>query len=161
AIACLLLLLCVEAFRLYQAWRRGEAGARIHLQIAGLFSVIAATPAILLAVAGSLTLERALNPAFIQDVRGFVEHTTEAATLFRDSQCRALLQETRLTASDLDRGKGLFDVDRALFHDFLSSRVRFLGFLTGALITRDGKLVDQVGNGVGSKIIAPDPSDFE
>jgi two-component system nitrogen regulation sensor histidine kinase NtrY len=154
-------LLIAEGWTLYAAWRHGEAGARLHARIVGLFSVIAATPAILIAIVGSVTLERALNPAFMQDVRGFIYTTAEAARLFRESQCRSLLQETRLTASDLDRGKALYDADRNLFHEFFGSRVRFLGFTTGALMTRDGKVIERFDNGADSKVVTPEQSDFD
>ena len=154
-------LLIAEGWTLWAAFRGGEAGARLHARIVGLFSIIAAAPAILIAVVGSVTLERALNPAFMQDVRGFIYTTAEAARLFRESQCRSLLQETRLTASDLDRGKALFDADRALFHEFLGSRVRFLGFTTGALMDREGKILERFDNGADAKVVTPEQSDFD
>ncbi|MBV8511697.1 MAG: PAS domain-containing sensor histidine kinase, partial [Xanthobacteraceae bacterium] len=39
-----------EVWQLVQARRRGRAGSRLHVQIVGLFSIIAALPAILIAV---------------------------------------------------------------------------------------------------------------
>ncbi len=47
-----------------QARRRGRAGARLHVRIVGLFSVIAAAPAILVAVVASVTLDRGLDRLF-------------------------------------------------------------------------------------------------
>ena len=75
----------VKAWRLYRVWRRGEAAARLHVRTVGFFSVIALMPAILLAVAGSLTLERVLNPAFMSSVKVFVHNTAEAAAVFREN----------------------------------------------------------------------------
>ena len=47
-----------------QARRRGRAGARLHVRIVGLFSVIAAVPAILVAIVASVTLDRGLDRWF-------------------------------------------------------------------------------------------------
>ena len=50
-----------EVWLVVQARRRGRAAARLHVQIVGLFAVIAAVPAILVAVVASTTLDRGLD----------------------------------------------------------------------------------------------------
>jgi two-component system, NtrC family, nitrogen regulation sensor histidine kinase NtrY len=163
SILAVLGLVLAEAYRLFKARRAGAAGAQLHVRIVGLFSIVAAVPALLTAWAGSVTLERSLNPSFMQDGRGFVQSTVEAARLFREDQCRALLQEARLTASDLDRGKLMFEVDRPLFREFFTTRAKFLGFTAAALLKSDGSVVERVDTGavVGNAVVRPEPSDFE
>lgn len=152
AVILLLIALTVaEVWLLLRARRRQAAGARLHIRIMALFTVIAAAPTVLIAVVGSITLDRSLNPAFMQDVRGFVYNTAEAARLFRESQCRSLLQEARLTAFDLSSAKAIFDVNRPIFEEFFDSRARFLGFTVAALIKPDGSLV------LRAKLPQPDP----
>ena len=99
----------------------------------------------------------------MRDGRAFVQTTIDAARLFREGQCKALLQEARLTASDLDRAKLMFEVDRPLFHDFFSTRARFLGFTAAALLKSDGSIVEKVdaGAAIGNTIPRPDATDFE
>ena len=143
-ILILLILMAAEIWRLVSARRAQAAGARLHIRIVALFSVIAAAPALLIALVGSVTLDRSLNPAFLEDVRGFVYNTAEAARLFRESQCRSLLQETRLTALDVSRAKPFFDTNRPLFTEFFYSRARFLGFTVAALIKPDGTVLERV-----------------
>src|SRR5260370_32987248 len=53
-----------EVWRIVQARRRGRAAARLHVRIVGLFSVVAAVPAILVAVVASVTLDRGPHPLF-------------------------------------------------------------------------------------------------
>jgi two-component system nitrogen regulation sensor histidine kinase NtrY len=156
-------LVVIEAYGLFKARRAGVAGASLHIRIVGLFSIIAAAPALLMAWVGSVTLERSLNPSFMQDVRGFVGNTIEAAGLFQNGQCKSILQEARLTASDLDLAKGSFDVDRLWFHQFFNTRTRFLGFTTAALLKADGTIIDRIDTGapIGSGIVQPENSDFE
>jgi two-component system nitrogen regulation sensor histidine kinase NtrY len=162
----ILLVFCfvlAEAYALFKARRAGIAGAELHVRVVGLFSIIAAAPALLMAWVGSVTLERSLNPTFMQDGRGFVQNTIDAARLYERDQCKSLLQEARLTASDLDRGKLMFEVDRPLFRDFFASRARFLGFTAAALLKSDGTVVERVDTGaaVGNVVVRPDPRDFE
>lgn len=162
----ILLVFCfvlAEAYALFKARRAGIAGADLHVRVVGLFSIIAAAPALLMAWVGSVTLERSLNPSFMQDGRGFVQNTIDAARLYERDQCKSLLQEARLTASDLDRGKLMFEVDRPLFREFFASRARFLGFTAAALLKSDGTVVERVDTGaaVGNVVVRPDPRDFE
>lgn len=162
-VGVLLAMVIVKAWRLYRVWRRGEAAARLHVRIVGFFSVIALIPALLLAIAGSLTLERALNPAFMSSVKVFVHNTAEAAAVFRESQCRALLQEAQLSASDLDRAKVLFNSDRTYFHEIFRSRAYFLGFSVAALVKSSGEILDRVdvAQNAAAIIIAPPKSEFD
>ncbi len=152
-----------EAYAIYKARRAGAAGAQLHVRIVGLFSIIAVVPALLMAWVGSVTLDRSLNPSFMRDGRGFVANTIEAARLFGEAQCRALLQEARLTASDLDRAKLMFELDRPLFREFFSSRARFLGFTAAALLEPNGTIIERIetGSPVGNAVVRPEKADFE
>ena len=177
-ILILLGLILAEVWRLVAARRKQAAGARLHIRIVTLFSMIAAAPAILIAIVGSITLERSLNPAFMQDVRGFVYNTAEAARLFRESQCRSLLQETRLAAFDVSRALPIYNTNKQIFEEFFNSRARYLNFSVAALIRPDGTVTDrfdlpietppvQAGEGAetpptAAPVLAPpDASDFE
>jgi two-component system, NtrC family, nitrogen regulation sensor histidine kinase NtrY len=161
-VALLAALVAFEAFRLVRAWREKTAAAGLHIRIVALFAVIAAVPAISMAIVGSITLDKLFNPAFMRDVRGFIGGATEAANLFRENQCLWLLQESQLTASDLDRGKPMFDSDPNLFKQFFTSRAHFLGFSAAAMIKRDGTIVQQVETGsiVRDPVVKPQDVDF-
>ena len=158
-IIVLIVLMAAEIWRLVAARRAHAAGARLHLRIVRLFSIIAAAPAVLIAIVGSITLDRSLNPAFMQNVRGFVYNTAEAARLFRESQCRSLLAESRLTALDISHARQAFDSNKPIFDEFFESRARFLGFRVAALIKPDGTIVHRVEPKFEERPAAPlDPS---
>src|SRR5262249_27785988 len=57
-----------ELWRVLQARRRGRAAARLHVRIVALFSLVAAAPAILVAVVASITLDRGLDRLFSEQV---------------------------------------------------------------------------------------------
>ncbi len=159
-ILVLLALVITEAVRLLINLRSRTAGARLHLYIVGLFSITAAIPAIVMAVVGSVTLERGLYPAFMQDVRGFISHTADAARLYREAQCNSMLRESDLTASDLDRAKVGY-TDRPFFQNYFNSRVHFLGFTTAVMMKSDGSVVERVDTGKPPQVVKPDPNDFD
>ena len=60
----LVVLVGFEAAKLWVARRRGRAGARLHLRILALFSVVAVVPAIIVAIVASVTLDRGLDTWF-------------------------------------------------------------------------------------------------
>jgi two-component system, NtrC family, nitrogen regulation sensor histidine kinase NtrY len=164
-LVCILVLIgfvMVEAWSIIAARRRQAAGARLHIRIVGLFTIIAIVPAILMAFVGSVTLDRSLNPVFLRDVRGFILRTGEAARFFQEGQCRVLLREAQLTASDLDRGESLYKADKSVFHEFFASRVEALGFGAAAMIHPDGRIDDKVvaAGKDAAPIVRPQPNDF-
>jgi two-component system nitrogen regulation sensor histidine kinase NtrY len=165
AVALVLLagLVLIKAGTLISSWRRGEAAAGLHVRIIGFFSVLALTPAIILAIVGSVTLERALSPQFLAAVKTSVHSTAEAARVFRETQCRSLLQEAQLSASDLDRARAMFNANRGLFREFFASRAKFLGFSVAAMVKTNGEILERVDVAEDSSaiIIAPPESDFE
>ena len=132
-----------EAWDLIRARLAGVAGAGLHVRVVGLFSLVAALPAILVAIVASATLNRGLDPWFAGSLRALMSNTVAIAEAYRDSQCRTLARETQLMASDLNRAKLLFDADRKLFAEFLSSRAQSLGFPVAMILDPDGTVVEQ------------------
>ena len=74
-----------EVWQVVQARRRGRAAARLHVQIVGLFSIIAAAPAILLAVVASVTLDRGLDRFFSIRTRAVIENSLIVAQAYLTS----------------------------------------------------------------------------
>jgi len=74
-----------EVASIVQARRRATAGARLHVRIVGLFSVIAAVPAILVAVVASITLDRGLDRWFSTRTQQLISNSlTVAEAYFRE-----------------------------------------------------------------------------
>src|SRR5205085_11003276 len=74
AFAALLLVTVIgrEVWLIMQARRRGRAGARLHVRIIALFSIVAAVPAILVAVVATVTLDRGLAPWFSSRIQAVI-----------------------------------------------------------------------------------------
>ncbi len=155
----LFLLVGIEAYKLISAWRARTAGARLHAYIVALFSITAAIPAVIMAVVGSVALERGY-PVFMGNVRDFVHHTADAAKLYRSAQCDSLLRDAELTAADLDRAR-VGVTDRSFFQNYFALRVHALGFTTAVIMKGDGTITERVDNGQPAQMVKPSPYDFE
>ena len=142
--AVLILIVAWEVWKLRRARRAGAAAAGLHVRMVAVFSLVAALPAILVAIVASTILERGLDPWFTGSVKALMSNTVEIAQAYRDSQCRTLARETQLMGADLTRAKVLFDADRKLFTDFMRSRATFLGFPVAMLLDRDANVVEKV-----------------
>ena len=144
AIVLLLAMVLRQSSTLWRAWRKGEAAAGLHMRTVAFFSLVALVPALAVAVVGTVSLERALSPTFMSNLKGFVHKTAEAAQTFRETQCGELLKEAQLTASDLDQSRAIYDADRNLYHKYFETRARTLGFSVAALVHPNGQILDQV-----------------
>src|SRR5215831_6787840 len=80
AVVFLLGIILFEIWPVVQGRRRGRAGARLHVSIVSLFSVIAATPAILVALVGSITLDHGVN--LVLSARNVVSDTRAVANIY-------------------------------------------------------------------------------
>ncbi len=160
-IACVLFLLVViEAIKLLVAWRAKQAGARLHAYIVVLFSITAAVPAMIMAVVGSVALDRGLYPGFVDDVGRFIVETKDAAKLIRSKQCDSLQRDADLTASDLSRARVGYS-DRNFFQNFFDSRVKSLGFTTAGIMDGNGRVTEHVDTGQPAQPIRPSAADLD
>lgn len=133
-----------EARGLVRARWAGSAGAKLHVRVVGLFSLVATLPTVLVAIAAMLTLERGLDPWFTGALKALMTDTVAIAHAYRDSQCRTLARDTQLMAADINRAKVLFDADRAVFREFMTSRAVALGFPVSMLVEPDGTVIEQI-----------------
>ncbi len=116
-----------ESLALVRARRAGAAAAGLHVRIVALFSVVAAMPAVLVAVIATVTIERGLDPWFSDRMRDVIFKSVEVADAYATSQCRALGREIRILADDLNRAKPAFDTERQWFEGFMTTRATALG----------------------------------
>lgn len=160
----ILLLLVVVAFEaavLIRARRAGAAAAGLHVRIVSLFSVIAALPAVLVAVIATVTIERGLEPWFSDRMREAIFRTVDVADAYAASQCKSLGREIRILADDLSRAKPAYDVDRKWFDTFLTSRATALGVPVVSIIQPPDKVLARANIDVLRGAPKPDAAAFE
>ena len=81
-IIAMLAIIASQAIGLVRAWKQRVPGARLHARIVALFSVIAAIPTILLAVAATTTFSRSLDGWFSTRTRAIVENSYDVAKAY-------------------------------------------------------------------------------
>ena len=159
-VATVLALIGVELTRLRSARRASRAGARLHTRVIALFSLVAGIPAAVVAVVATVSVEWAINPAFMNNIGAFVQEAGRASLIYRETACKSLLREAELTAIDLSRSAKLLQSDPELFQTYFDQRARALGFDVAAVIKSDGSRT-VVAKGADPKLIAAlQPSDY-
>src|SRR5215813_7882376 len=141
-----LLLLAVitrELWRVFQARRHGRAGSRLHIRIVTLFSVIAAAPAILMAVVASVTVDRSLDRLFSQQTHSLIENSMIVAEAYVREHAQMVRADAIATAIELARAKPLFEQNREQFKQFINAQAGIRGLPVITMLDKDLNVVDQ------------------
>ncbi len=86
---------------LWQAWKDKQAGARLHVRIVLLFSLIAALPGILLAIAATTTFARTFDSVSSR-TRGIVETSLDVVNAYLEEHGQVIRTDAVNMAKDLD-----------------------------------------------------------
>jgi two-component system nitrogen regulation sensor histidine kinase NtrY len=138
--ATVLLLLGVivrEVWQVVQARRSGRAGAKLHVRIVGLFSIIAAAPAILVAIVASVTLDRGLDRLFSTRTRAAIENSLVVAEAYLHDHAEIVRSDIMVMAFDLARGEPVFKQDAAKLRQFLTFQASVRGLGAAVVFDKD------------------------
>jgi len=91
-----------QAIGLWKAWRDKEAGARLHVRIVALFSIIAALPAMLLAIGATTTFSRSLDNWFSTRTREIIANSLDVANAYLEEHGQVIRTDIVNMAKDLD-----------------------------------------------------------
>src|SRR5690349_3421995 len=136
-------LIGVEILGLVRARRRRQAGAALHMRIIGLFSIVAAMPALLLAVIAFITLDRGLDNWFSTRVRGIVETSLIVANAYVQEQGRLIQGEALAMAADLNRAQPIYVTDPERFVQYLKLQGTMRGLPGAMLMTKEREVTDR------------------
>jgi two-component system, NtrC family, nitrogen regulation sensor histidine kinase NtrY len=146
-----------EVWIVVQARRRGRAGSRLHVQIVGLFAVIAAVPTVLVAVVASTTLDRALDRYFSSRTRAMIEQSLFVANAYVSDHAEIIRGESLAMAFDVARAKPLFDQNRDQFHKFFTAQAKGRGLSAAMIITADAVPVERADVTMDKPVVLPSP----
>src|SRR5262249_379042 len=126
-----------------RAGRKGGAAPRLHIRIVTLFSVIAAVPAILVAVVASVTVDRGLDRLFSQQTHSLIENSLIVAEAYVREHAQMVRADTIATAIELARAKPLFEQNREQFKQFINAQAGIRGLPVITMLDKDLNVVDQ------------------
>ena len=142
--ATVLLLLAIivrEVWQVVQARRSGRAAARLHVRIVGLFSIIAAAPAILVAIVASVTLDRGLDRLFSTRTRAAIENSLIVAEAYLRVNAEIARSDIMVMAFDIARTKPLFDQEPEKLKQFLTFQASVRGLAAALVIDQNLNVV--------------------
>ncbi len=132
-----------EIARLLKARRRGRAAARLHVRIVVLFSIVAITPAILVAIFASVTLNVGLDRWFSLRTQSIVSSSMAVAQAYMMENASYLQGQTVSMSNDLERNRALYSLDRTGFAELMTRQARGRGMLGAFLVRADGSTIVQ------------------
>jgi two-component system nitrogen regulation sensor histidine kinase NtrY len=143
AVTVILLLAIIvrEVWQVVQARRSGRAAARLHVRIVGLFSIIAAAPAILVAIVASVTLDRGLDRLFSTRTRAAIENSLFVAEAYLRDHAQIVRSDIMVMALDIARSKPVFDKEPEKLQQFLNFQASVRGLAAAVVLDDDLKTI--------------------
>ena len=154
-ILLLIALILREVHRIVMARRRGKAASRLHVRIVTMFALVAAIPAMLVAIVASVTLDLGLDRWFEIRTKVIINSSLSIAEAYVIENARNLQGTTLSMAYDLDANRTLYGLDRTGFRTFLSEQARGRALQHAALIRADGSVVMEAETTASSEMPAP------
>ncbi|MDN2564661.1 PAS domain-containing sensor histidine kinase [Aquibium sp. A9E412] len=140
-IVLLVALIGREAHRIYTARRRGRAASRLHVRIVAMFSLVAAIPAILVAVIAAVTLDLGLDRWFELRTKVIISSSLSIAEAYVQENARNLQGTTLSMAFDLDRARQVYSLDRNGFRNLLTQQAVGRALANAVLMREDGSVI--------------------
>lgn len=158
-IVLLLLFIAREIDRIIRARQHGRAAARLHVRIVALFSLVAAVPAVVVAIVASVTLNVGLDRWFAIRTKDIVTSSVSIARSYVEENARNLQGTTLSMAVDLDAARTLYSLDRNGFKQLLDQQASGRGLLQAALLRADGSPILESAKAAGVGDLPPPPGD--
>ncbi|MCP3466535.1 MULTISPECIES: PAS domain-containing sensor histidine kinase [unclassified Bradyrhizobium] len=146
-----------EVWQMVQARRRGRAAARLHVQIVGLFSVIAVLPAVLVSIVANVTIERGLDRLFSGSTKQVIQNSLTIAGAYMQEHAQLINGDTLAMANDLAHARPLYDQDRMTFMKLMTAGAAARNLPVAVLMDKDGKIVASADTGIRLNYEPPPP----
>ncbi len=142
-----------------QARRRGRAAARLHIQIVGLFSVIAVLPAVLVAIVANVTIDRGFDRLFSGPTRQVIQNSLTVARAYLYEHAELIRGDIIGMANDISHARPLYDQDRGTFRELLTASAASRNLPGAMLIDKDRHVLESAQTGIKQAFTVP-PQDF-
>ncbi len=143
-VVLLLLLASLVMAKFAAVWmerKRQDAGAGLHTQLVLLFSLIAVTPAVLVAIFAAIFLNVGLQGWFSDRVRTAVEDSAQVATAYLYEHQQNIRSEAFAIANDLNRQAAKLAANPVNFNRYLSAQAEIRGIHEAIVTDRDGGIL--------------------
>lgn len=141
-----LLLATLVARKLVQIWverRRGVAGAKLHTRMVLMFSLVAVTPAIIVAIFSALFLHFGIQGWFSDRIRTAVEESMVIADAYLREHQELIRADVLATANDLQRFGVNFSTSPERISSLLTDQALARGLPEVMMIDGTGEIIAQ------------------
>ncbi|MEN0041854.1 MAG: PAS domain-containing sensor histidine kinase [Pseudomonadota bacterium] len=140
-ISTIVILVAREVRLLLRARERGRAAARMHIRIVALFGIVAALPAIIVAVIAGITLDLRLDRIFDERTRSIVASSMSLAESYVAETAGNLNSSTLNMGFLLSRNRSGYVLDRRSFQGFMTGQARARGMVRAAVVNSSGQVL--------------------
>ena len=130
-----------EVWRLGRAWFEGRAAARLHLRVVALFAFIAALPAVMVAVAFTVSLNQGFDHWFESRTRQVVDNVLTVASAYMQEHARVLRADLISIATSLDAAKSLYDYEPTRFENLMRLQASLHGLQSAYLLDKNANVI--------------------
>ncbi|WP_420393270.1 ATP-binding protein [Acuticoccus sp.] len=130
-----------EAAKLWRARSARRAGARLHVRIVALFSIMAVLPAALVAVVATFTLSRGLDRWFEERTQAIVANSVAVADAYVGEHARVLRSDLVAMARDIDRAKEVYDFEPSRFDTIFQAQAALRQLPSAFLLNGAGEVI--------------------
>ena len=146
-ITVLLLLLITlvvrQAIQLWGKGKKGEAATRLHRRIVTLFSVVAITPTITVAIFSVLFFEFGLQSWFSEKVQTVLDSSESVATTYIQEHYKIIRADVLGMANEINGRAFIFVRQPELLDQALSIQANALGLSDAIIINREGVITSR------------------
>ena len=131
--------------RMWAQRRAGLAGARLHVRLVGLFSVVAISPAILVAILASLFFNLVIENWFSERVREAVESSVLVSEAYLNEHRESIRSDALAMADELNRVWPGFGVDSQRARQIIEDEASKRSIPGAVLFDQNGRVIASAG----------------
>ncbi|MEJ0063558.1 MAG: hypothetical protein WDO70_10290 [Alphaproteobacteria bacterium] len=144
----LLLLAALIAHRLVKIFvtrQRNQAGSRLHVKMVSVFTLLAVTPSIIVAVFAGAFFYFGVQAWFTDRVRTAVNESLEVAQAYLKEHQQVLRADALAMASDINREAFRVSEDRVLFAQLVAAQASVRSLTEAIVFDGSGKILARSG----------------
>ncbi len=158
SIVCIIIMSLLVAWQIVDLWRarrREQAGARLHVRIVTLFSLIATVPAILLAIFASIHIDGSLDQLFSNRIQSIINQSVIVAKSYMAEHGQGLKNDVLAMKTELDSAARLARRNPRQFKKLLDFQASLRGVSQAYLIDAQGKVLASASNSLKKAYYPP------
>jgi two-component system nitrogen regulation sensor histidine kinase NtrY len=131
--------------RMWVQRRAGLAGARLHVRLVGLFSIVAISPAILVAILASFFFNLVIENWFSERVRAAVESSVLVSEAYLNEHRQSIRSDALAMADELNRVWPGIGIGSQRAREIIEDEASKWGIPGAVLFDRNGRVIARAG----------------